>query len=118
MCETPTTTTRTTLVTARLVVVMISLLVVGLLVGRLECYAVMIIASSSGRVLYGKAGIPGGGVNQSLNLPRKIEFGLGPGIRFPGIGLICHRFSQGQSSRKSRPAIELPTDIEALEKHS
>ena len=89
-----------------------------LLVGWLECYAVMIIASSSGRVLYGKAGIPGGGVNQSLNLPRKIEFGLGPGIRFPGIGLICHRFSQGQSSRKSRPAIELLTDIEALEKHS
>ena len=116
MCETPTTTTRTTLVTARLVVGC-WLLVVGLLVGWLECYAVMIIASSSGRVLYGKAGIPGGGVNQSLNLPRKIEFGLGPGIRFPGIGLICHRFSQGQSSRKSRPAIELPTDIEALEEH-
>ena len=90
---------------------------ISLLVGWLECYAVMIIASSSGRVLYGKAGIPGGGVNQSLNLPRKIEFGLGPGIRFPGIGLICHRFSQGQSSRKSRPAIELPTDIEALEEH-
>ena len=55
------------------------------------------IGSSLTRVLYATDGIPpmeeegeeGEGVNQSLNLPWKIEFGLGPGIRFLRIGLIC-----------------------------
>ena len=69
-------------------------------------------------VLYGTDGIPGsgggGGVNQSLNLPWKIEFGLGPGIRFLRIGLICQGLVK-VAPRKSRPsldpAIELICDL-------
>ena len=68
------------------------------------------IGSSLTRVLYATDGIPPmeeeegeGRVNQSLNLPWKIEFGLGPGIRFLGIGLICQGLVKVAPSPKSRP---------------
>ena len=52
----------------------------------------------------------GGGVNQSLNLPWKIEFGLGPGIRFLRIGLICQGLVK-VAPRKSRPTCYPPPDF-------